>query len=1632
EYREQQKKNYKKMVAFYAKKQGVRKEIIDLPGEKDFQENYTEIKTGSLVPGKYMILASNSPDFNFDKNIVSYSQMEVSRISYMSRKRGNDLLEFYVMDRSTGQPLRNVRAQLMYRKYSNTWGKYYDKKGKVFKTNKHGYFKISQKSKVENYFHIEFRKGKDVLYTENSFSLYRPYQRYRKYVRTVFFVDRGIYRPGQTVYFKGIKLRTDTKDGEKNKILKNYGATITLYDRNRQKVATLKRRTNEYGTFSGSFTLPTGLINGNMFIDDGHGRVNFSVEEYKRPKFEVSFKPLEKTFRLNDTVTVTGTAKAYAGYPIDNAQVKFRVVRTAFYPYRWYWWSYTPPSPSMEIKNGVVKTDEKGKYEITFKAIPDESLLKKNKPAFRYMVYADITDINGETRSSTKTVTIGYTALMLRMHIAGELDRDKGRYAYSINSTNLSGEFAAAAGKIAVYKLREPGRIFRRRLWRKPNTFAIKKDKFYRLFPNDVYDNENNIRAWKRGKKVHTQIYDTGKNKKLAFTGIKRWKTGKYLVEMTAKDRYGNDVKEIKYFTLYSSRGKKVPYPLLNWFTIPKSRVEPGGKAVILIGTSEKNVRVLYELEYRGSIIKKKYLRLNNEQKKITIPIKEKHRGNIGVRLSFIRHNRIFTHSRSIYVPWTNKELDVSFGTFRNKLNPGEKEKWRIRIKGKKKDLVAAEMVATLYDASLDAFRANHWSFNIYPGHYPLYSWGRDRYFNTRSSHSIGKTKEHYWYARKTYDRLNWYGFYWRYYSRKSRRYKNGGGSIRGMSRVSRDEAPLALEEVKESEEDSEAIADAPRSLKKKTKGKALAGNGKPAPSPEKLNGKAEDNGHATAEAAPVKVRTNFSETAFFYPHLKTNKNGEVIISFEIPEALTKWKMMGFAHTKKLEYGFVYNELVTQKELMVVPNLPRFFREGDSMTLTSKITNLTEDKLSGKAKLFLFDAATMKPLNGQFKNRSSETAFTARKGGSALVRWNIAIPENVDAVTYRVTARAGKFSDGEEQALPVLKNRMLVTESMPLPVRSKQTKHFTFKKLVNSGDSTTLRHHKVTLEFTSNPAWYAVQALPYLMEYPFECMEQTFSRYYANSIASHIVNTNPKIKRVFDVWQKTKGSNALLSNLEKNQELKSLLLQETPWVMDANNETERKKRISVLFNFNRMANELGRALKKLEEGQLSSGAWSWFKGMRENRYITRHIVSGFAHLGQLKVKDLRKDKRIWKMVKKAVHYLDRKIREDYESLKRREVDMSLRHIGYHQIHYLYARSYFKDIEFYKWDKEAFEYYKGQAKKYWLDFNRYSQGMISLAMDRYKEKETALAIVKSIKEHALYSEEMGMYWKDSYGYYWYQAPIETHALLIEVFSEVADDQKSVDDLKTWLLKQKQTQDWKTTKATANACYALLLRGDDWLKENKLAEITLGSMKIEPKKMDSVKVEAGTGYFKTSWSGADIKPEMGKVKVVNRNNVVAWGALYWQYFENLDKITPHETPLKLKKQLFVERSSDTGPVLFPLDKSAPKIGDRIKVRIELRVDRTMEYVHMKDMRASGFEPENVISRYKWQDGLGYYESTKDASTNFFFDYLPKGTYVFEYPLRVTHEGDFSNGITQIQCMYAPEFTSHSEGVRVKVGD
>jgi uncharacterized protein YfaS (alpha-2-macroglobulin family) len=1582
--------------------------LVTIPDDGDMQGHSTEIKIPAMSLGYYVVLASTTEQFLPDSSLTAFQSFWVSNISYISQNTNKTGYKFMVLDRESGTALPNVNVKMLYRQYDYRTRKYEYQPGGNFISDAKGSFAIPplDANARANSFSLEFTYKSDKLVTGDQYyhSGYSAPEE-RKETRTWFFTDRSIYRPGQTIYFKGIVI---DKYKEDYSVKTGHKTTVEFFDVNYQKISEQVFATNDYGSFSGTFTAPSGVLNGSMTIKNESGSVSIRVEEYKRPTFEVVFNPLKGSYKLNETVTVTGSAKAFAGNTIDQGEVKYRVVRHTYFPWKYYWFDYFPSQPQMEIAQGTTTTDSDGNFSIQFIAVPDHSVPQKHQPSFRYMLYADVTDIGGETQSESTSVEVSNIALKVDLGLTETIDRNEFK-EIKIRTTNLNGQPEPASGKIIISKLMEPERLLRNRKWETPDMAIIAREEFIKDFPFDIYMDESNPEKFKTEAIVATLNFDTELDTIIKLDQAKTWRTGKYVVEIESKDIFGQDVKTKTYFMLCSKDETRPPVNEINWFHVIKGKGEPGEKASFLIGTKDKNARALYEVVQKDKIILSQWLDLSNEQKLIEIPITEGLRGGFSVNLLFVKRNRSFENQFIVDVPFTNKQIDFEFETFRDKLTPGQKELWKIKLKGHKGEKIAAELLASMYDASLDALLDHTWQFSLYSQLYGHLSWDAFQSFAVNRSNFYSPVYPTDQPVFREYDQLNWFGF--NYF---------GGNFYRKVftgKSMAMDGRPALPGQVEMAMDQSEGMQD-----DKITEGitGGEASKTQPEKVPEKFSG--------------MQVRRDFRETAFFYPSLKTNEAGEIEISFTVPESLTKWKLMGLSHSKDLSYGQFEKEIVTQKDLMVMPNAPRFFREGDKMSFPVKIVNLSENALNGEAELRFFDARTMKDITKMMMPVGTEIlSFSVTKGNSQALFWNINIPEDTDVIVYQIKARSGNFTDGEEKAIPVLKNRMLVTESMPMPLKGNQTRTFKFEKLINSGTgSKTLKNHKFTLEFSSNPTWYAVQALPYIMESELESADNIFNRYYANSIASYIVNSNPKIKSVFEVW-KNFTPDALLSNLEKNEELKSAILQETPWVMDAKNEAERKQRIALLFDLNRMSDELASSLRKLQQKQSPNGGWPWFKGMPESRYITQNIVTGFGHLQHLSIDDLKKNPDTWNMIRNAIYYLDNRIKDDYDWLIKNNSDLKLNHLSYTQIQYLYARSYFLGLlEVNKNNQVAFDYYAEQAKKYWLQNNKYAQGMIALALNRLGDKTTPAKIMASIKEHALYSDEMGMYWRDNMGgYYWHEAPIETQALLIEAFDEVVMDSKSVEQMKIWLLKQKQTQNWKTPKATAEAVYALLLKGSDWLVYDELADIKVGSETINPFGRDDSRVEAGTGYFKTSWSGGDIKPEMGNITVTNKSEGIAWGAVYWQYFENLDKITYQETPLKLDKKLFIERNTDAGPVIEPLkDGTKLKVGDKIKVRIELRSDRDMEYLHMKDMRASDFEPVNVLSGYQYQDGLGYYESTLDASTNFFFERLRKGTYVFEYALKVSQKGDFSNGITTIQCMYAPEFTSHSEGVRVVV--
>ena len=711
------------------------------------------------------------------------------------------------------------------------------------------------------------------------------------------------------------------------------------------------------------------------------------------------------------------------------------------------------------------------------------------------------------------------------------------------------------------------------------------------------------------------------------------------------------------------------------------------------------------------------------------------------------------------------------------------------------------------------------------------------------------------------------------------------------------------------------------------------------------------------------------------------------------------------------------DEITTSKDLMVQPNPPRFLRESDQLEFSVKITNLSEVDQTGKVRLTLSNATTEESIDAKFANQDTEQTFTVAAGQSKSVFWKLSVPDYVGVIAWKAVGATETLSDGEEGLLPVLSKRILVIESLPLPIRGNQTKTFDFDRLNLIDSSDSLQSQSLTVQMTSNPSWYAVMALPYLMEYPHQCNEQVFNRLYANALGRHIVTSQPKIKRVFDQWR---GTDALDSPLEKNEDIRNILIAETPWLRAGKKESQARRDVAVLFDQNRLDNELRRATNQLKESQYSDGSWSWFPGGPANDFITLYITTGFGRLRHLNV-DVDAAPAI-----RSLSRLDGWITKIWQRLKLDD-KLDRNNLSSTICLYLYSRSFFlKDQNIADQHRPAVDYFLGQAKEHWLGVGKMSQAHLAIATKRFGDAQTPAKIMASLTERSQNDEELGRFWTENEErWWWYRAPIETQAMVIEAYDEVLGDAAKVEDCKVWLLKQKQTQNWKTTKATADAVYALLLRGTDALASDKLVEVSLGGVKIEPKD-----VEAGTGFYSQKFAGSEVTSKMKTIEVKKSDDGVAWGSVHWQYLEDVSKIEPYEgTPLTLKKSLYVKKNTKDGPTINPV--AGPvQVGDEVVTRVEIRVDRDMEYVHLKDQRGSGTEPVNVLSRYKHQDGLWYYESTRDTASHFFIDYLPRGTYVFEYSVRVQHRGQYQSGIATLQCMYAPEFNSHSNSVAIEV--
>ncbi|MBL0882032.1 MAG: hypothetical protein IBJ16_01565 [Chitinophagaceae bacterium] len=1683
--------------------------IQTVPSTKDYQQHHVEIALPELESGEYALLCSADPSFNNKQNRLTYQEFIVSNISYI--KNRND---FFVVDRETGKPLPNVTVSILQNIYSKELKKYQYQVLNKKQTDTNGHITFTEQKLNYNFRYVFETKNDRLAIRKDEFEYYSSISNWKdaekfenETKRIVFFTDRSIYRPGQSVFFKGIGITKDYITNQ-NKVINNKDSVwVYLQNTNGKKIDSSRYKMNDFGSFSGNFILPTQGLNGNFsvyaYLGKNRYAASFSVEDYKRPTFSVALEKPKIAYRLNDSITITGNVKAFSGNPIDGAKVVYNITRNTRFSFPWFWRNPQELQQRREISNGTITTDAIGNFNIVFKASAEDITFdKKMNLLFDFSINVSVTDANGETRTGNTEITTGFSGIQLSVTVP-EIAESKELKEISIQTTNLSDEKEAASVLIKISSLKNPERLIRKRLWARPDQFVMSEKEFIRQFPNDEYNNESNPATWEKDKLIVQTEINTTNTSSLQINPT--LPPGHYQIEASTKDRDGNDINSLTFFKIIDSEAKQIGSADYQFYFVKKQTVKPGDTASFIHATSVNDIYVIRKTEHLNNKTAIEYLYRKKGITSITAIPTEEDRGGIMITEAYVIHNRMYTQEYRVDVPWSNKKLDIYYSTYRNKTEPGSQENWSVQVKNENNKNIPAELLTAMYDASLDQFKPHQWKE---PNIWQVGGW--NNHFVANKNFGIQESLQNNvesGFLERIIEGKDQIALYADELIAQNIRYWVRQSNSPFSERFKRDFVHL-LENI---------IAQSYQTERRRTYlmstnlTGAVSGTVVTAPAPLQKNSysfeenardlSAENNnvrirgintlnhsvdqlvivdgvmisdvnkihpadiismeilepsdavklyGTRAAKGAmiittknqqknAVVIRKDFKETAFFYPQLLADSSGNYRFSFTMPDALTQWKWMSFAHTKDLSIGITSANIITQKTLMVQANAPRFMREGDKMEFSAKVSNLSDQELSGQITLELIDASAGSSVDGWFQNVFPSQYFTVSAKQSSVIKFPIQIPFSFNrALTWRLVAKAGNYSDGEENIVPVLTNRQLVTESLPILITKDTTQRFRFEKLINA-NSPSLTHEALTISYTANPIWEAIRSLPYLMEYPYECVEQTFNRFYANALAHYIINKDAKIKKVFEAWQK--DTVALKSKLQLNESLKQVMLEETPWVFEAETQEQKNKNLALLFDVFRMNQQSDQLIKKLEDMQLPDGSFSWFKGGYADRYMTNYIMTGIGKLKRLGAMTPDIAIRLKPIIDKAIKFLDATITSDYRALKAARIDSIKPMLSGFELQYLYMRSFFRDIQ-QTGTYDAYSYYYELGKKNIQRQSVYNKSLLGLIYFRNNEKRFVnVNILSSVLENGVEDPlKATLYWKDRSGYSWYTSQVEHQSTVIQFLQEVIQDQnfvggqKSIDHARNWLLLNKQSNHWNTTVATADAAYALIMTGTDLLHTDKNITIQLGNTVYNNQTNTK---EAGTGYFQQRVEGRLVKPEMGNIQITVQTKGTAskesitWGAVHWQYFEDMDKITPSATPLSITKELFVEKNSNTGKVLEALkENDVVKPGDKVIVRMILRSDRPMEYLHLKDTRSATMEPVNVLSGFKWQDRLGYYESTKDASTNFFIGQLNKGTYVFDYPVYITHTGVFSTGNASIQCMYAPEFTANSGGMILRV--
>ncbi len=1504
-----------------------REEHFSLKPTTDYLNVDTTLTIQAPQAGIYFLKAV--PDGK--KGVSDGTLMNVTALKTIYRPLPDGTLELVVVDAVSGQPVSEAEVTI----YTEKGGGYSPQQ--TYQADKQGTLKLDFLNSNKYWYnaHTAADNAMPILNLWKNDYYYKESK--RKEVLQLF-TDRSIYRPGQTVYVSGLAYEME-KDS--TRVLTDKKYTVSLYDANNNETGKVEVRTNGFGSFSGQFVLPSPCLTGYFSLRAADTSVSFKVEEYKRPTFDVTFEPVKVEYQVGDSIEVVGMAKTFAGAPVQNARVHYNISRS----YAWVWRFMGRGSARWE---GEAMTDADGKFSVPVHFEIDSDRRESPLWYYTYNIQADVTDGAGETQQANLSLPLGSTSMVLNMdNLPDNLVKEK-KLEIKLTAMNLSGEPVDT-----------------------PVTYQV------------VEMEEQKDGQEKEGRKVLTGTVEA--NKSFVPEAIYALPSGNYRLKLSAKDTQGRECTASKNFLLFSLNDKRPPFVITDWFYQDGLEFDAASPATVYIGSSEKNVYLLYDVFAGNKRLESKRIELSDSVVSFRFPYKKEYGDGILVSMAFVKDGRLYSHNARIMKPAPEKKLQLKWTTFRDKLRSGQQEEWKLTVLYPDGSPAEAEMLATMYDASLDKiYSAHKLDFGV-DFHYvvPLTYWNTSYMRNA------------YLYVDFPLKRLRAVPLEYSEliipstgrmeamvvgYGGSPRATLAGALKIRGRSAANAVMNQEAVTDMVLQEEMVETSAQE----------KAEMG------SSEEL-----------AETGDIQIRENFAETAFFYPQLRTNEKGEVSISFVLPESLTRWKFMGLAHTRNVDYGKIEATATASKEFMLQPNMPRFVRVGDKANIAASLMNLSDKGVKGTVRMELFNPETEKVFYSQ------KQKFDVKGGETGHVNFTFEVSDKYAVMACRMVADGDTFSDGEQRYIPVLTDKQWVTETVPLNVNGEGAHTFSLENLFNK-HSKTASEQRLTVEFTAHPAWYAVQALPVVAHPQNEDALSWATAYYAHSLAAYIVKENPRIKQVFDSWKAQGGTKeTFMSNLQKNQELKNILLAETPWLAEATNEAEQKQRIATLFDLNTMNSQLAVSVEKLGELQNADGAWSWYKGMQGSRYVTTQVMEMLVRLNALTHQDA--DSRMQPMIQKGFEYLGKQAAEEYKSMKEAEKKGAVGIRPSEQVlRYLYICALDGKAPV---DEKVNRYFIDKLSGEGKELTIYEKALGAIILQQAGKVAEAKLFMQSLMEYSVVTDEMGRYFytpKARYSWFSYKIPTEVAAM--EAIQRITKDTKAIDEMKRWLLKQKQTQTWETPIATADAVYALMATGaSDLLANTGGVEITLGKEVIRTPADDAI------GYIKKTVSG-DVM-NIKKVSVDKEGTGMGWGAVYAQYLESMDQIGEQGNGLSVSRQLYKGDEA--------LNESAPlKVGDKITVRLTVKADRDMDFVQIKDDRAACMEPLQAVSGFRWGNGLGYYQATKDASTQFFIDQMRKGTYVIEYQVYVNRTGEYQAGIATVQSAYAPEFGGHTGGYRVMV--